>query len=200
MKVGILALQGAVEPHRDHLKAAGVDVEFVRTRQQLTSDIAGLIIPGGESTTMLKLLHRFEMVEPLKEFAREKPIWGTCAGSILIAQKVTGPQQESFCFMDIDVERNSYGRQLESFSIPLAGNSAVAFIRAPRITRVGPDVHVLASFKNDPVWVSQGRHMASTFHAELGPDKPSTLHQEFIERCRRTDRALPPPRPETVNS
>ena len=184
MKIGILALQGAVEPHLMHLRAAGVDVELLRTSAQLASpDIAGLILPGGESTTMLKLLDRFDMIDPLHRFASEKPIWGICAGSILMAKKVSSPEQRSFSFIDVDVERNSYGRQLESFSVPLAGNSEVAFIRAPRITRVGPDVVVKENFNGDPVWVSEGLHMATTFHPELCPERPSTLHREFVQRC-----------------
>ncbi len=184
MKIGILALQGCVEPHERHLKALGVDTIQVRRADQLNSDhIAGLIIPGGESTTMLKLLDRFQMTDALKKFSKDRPVWGICAGSILMAAKVSHPEQNSFGMIDMDVERNSYGRQLESFSIPLAGNSEVAFIRAPKILRHGPNVKVIESLEGEAVWVLEGRMMASTFHPELSPAVPSTLHKYFVELC-----------------
>ncbi len=183
MKVGILALQGAVEPHKAHLKALGCEPIEIRTRSQLeNSDVAGLILPGGESSTMLRLLNTFGMKEALQSFAARKPVWGICAGSILMARSVENPAQESFGFIDLDVRRNAYGRQLDSFTTELAGMKQAAFIRAPQFRRIGPGVKVLASYKGEPVWIEEGKHMASSFHPELAWEKPSPLHRAFVEK------------------
>jgi pyridoxal 5'-phosphate synthase pdxT subunit len=188
VKIGILALQGCVEAHARHLSALGETPVLIRNLAALDPEkISGLIIPGGESTTMLKLLNRFSMIQALKSFAAQRPVWGVCAGSILMAKKVTRPEQTSFDLIDMDVERNAYGRQLESFSRPLAGNSEVAFIRAPRILRVGKNVEVLEKCEGEAVWVRENLAMASTFHPELCPDLPSTLHRYFYDLCAKTE-------------
>ena len=181
-RVGILALQGAVEPHRPHLTALGCEVVEIRTRAQLErADFDGLIMPGGESSTMLNLLNVFEMKDALRSYAASKPVWGICAGSILMAHAVENPVQESFNFIDLDVRRNAYGRQLESFTTELAGMSQAAFIRAPQFKRIGPEVKVLAAYNGEPVWISQGRHMATSFHPELAMERPSPIHRAFVE-------------------
>ena len=168
--IGILALQGDFEAHRKALERAGARVVEVRTAAAL-EQVDGLILPGGESTTMLKLLRIEDLFEPLRRFGESRPIFGTCAGAILLARRVTCPDQESLGLMDIDVERNAYGRQLNSHVARLddaeGGPLEAVFIRAPIIRRVGPEARVLASYRGDPVLVEQGRHLAATFHPEL---------------------------------
>ena len=155
------------------------------------ADLDGLILPGGESTTMLKLLHYDGLLEPLAEFGRRKPIFGTCAGAILLARDVSGPAQESLGLMDIGVERNAYGRQIDSRVAELApdpdferrtapGKLEAVFIRAPIIRRVGQGGKVLASYQGDPVLVEQDRHLAATFHPELTADR--RVHELFLEK------------------
>lgn len=180
--VGVLALQGDFEAHRKAIERAGARAVEVRSADQL-KQCDGLIIPGGESTTMLKLLGEENLVEPLRRFAAEKPIYGSCAGAILLAHEVTGPAQPSLDLMDIAVERNGYGRQIDSriAKIPANGGEIEAvFIRAPIIRRVGNNARVLASYQGDPVWVEQGRHMVTTFHPELSGD--SRIHRRFVEK------------------
>ena len=189
-KVGVLALQGDFEAHGAALARAGAEPVFVRDAAQL-NEIDGLIIPGGESTTMLKLLHYDNLLEPIVRFGREKPIFGTCAGAILLANEVSQPSQESLALMDIGVERNAYGRQLESrvteidpepeFQLRTApGKLEAVFIRAPIIRRIGPHAKVLARYQGDPVLVEQGRHVVATFHPELTAD--SRVHELFMEK------------------
>jgi 5'-phosphate synthase pdxT subunit len=151
--------------------------------------VDGLVIPGGESTTMLKLLHIENLFEPLREFGDRKPIFGTCAGAILVAKQVHNPEQESLGLMDIDVERNAYGRQLDSRIVRLEpegltgdGLEAV-FIRAPIIRRTGDAVKVLAWYGEDPVLAEQGRHLVATFHPELTGD--SRVHGLFVEKVKK---------------
>jgi 5'-phosphate synthase pdxT subunit len=171
-RVGVLALQGDFEAHRKALAEAGAEVVEVRTAEELHS-VDGLVIPGGESTTMLKLLRIENLFEEIQEFGSKKPIFGTCAGAILLAREVTGPSQESLGLMDIGVERNAYGRQLDSrvATIDFEGAELEAvFIRAPIIRRVGPNVRVLAEYNGDPVLAEEGRHMVATFHPELTRD------------------------------
>ena len=154
----------------------------MRTPKQMAA-CDGLVLPGGESTTMLKLLEREKLLEPLRAFGSEKPIYGTCAGAILLAREVSHPAQPSLDLMDIAVERNAYGRQIDSRIANVAleggGEMEAVFIRAPIIRRVGQGAHVLARYKGDPVWVEQGRHMVTTFHPELTPD--SRIHRHFLE-------------------
>ncbi len=169
-KIGVLALQGDFEAHELALQRAGAQPVEVRTRRDLDS-CDGLIIPGGESSTMLKLIGLEELFEPLRAFGERRPIFGTCAGAILLAKEVSSPSQPSLGLMDIAVERNAYGRQVDSHIawIEADGKEIEAmFIRAPIIRGVGPGVEVLASHKGTPVWIKQGRHMVTTFHPELG--------------------------------
>lgn len=180
--IGVLALQGDFEAHSKALRKAGVQAVEVRTAADLQA-IDGLIIPGGESTTMLKLLRVENLFNRLREFGQLKPIFGTCAGAILLASEVTHPHQESLGLMDLTVERNGYGRQIDSrvAEIEVDGNKTEAvFIRAPIIRRVGPECHVLAKYLDSPVLVEQGRHMVATFHPELTRDP--AIHKRFVEK------------------
>lgn len=189
-KIGVLALQGDFEAHEAALARAGADSAQVRTAGELEG-VDGLVIPGGESTTMLKLLHIENLFEPLKRFGETKPIFGTCAGAILLASEVANPKQESLGLMDITVERNAYGRQLDSRIVPLdpedrqrlaADEIEAVFIRAPVIKRVGNEAKVLARYQNDPVLVEQGRHLVATFHPELTKDP--RIHKLFVDKVR----------------
>src|SRR5579871_3593496 len=189
-RVGVLALQGDFAAHGAALERAGAEPVFVRDVAQLAA-IDGLVIPGGESTTMLKLLHYDGLLEPLARFGHEKPIFGTCAGAILLAREVTHPTQESLGLMDLEVERNGYGRQLDSRVTRLEpepefeqrsgrGKLEAVFIRAPIIRRIGAAAKVLARYQNDPVLVEQGRHLVATFHPELTGDL--RVHGLFLEK------------------
>jgi pyridoxal 5'-phosphate synthase pdxT subunit len=180
MKIGVLALQGDFDAHRRRLDELGAQVVLVRKPEQL-EEIDGLVIPGGESSTFLKLLGE-EGFDKLKQFVRVKPTFGTCAGAILLANEVENPRQSGLGAIDIGIRRNAYGRQLES-SIREGkfGNSPIemVFIRAPKISRVGSGVEVLATEGGDPVAVRQGNVMAATFHPELSDD--GRVHQAFLE-------------------
>ena len=176
--IGVLALQGAVEPHRKHIGAAGAEFRAVKTPEQF-KDVDAFILPGGESTTMLKLIDEFGLWETLAAEFVAKPVWGVCAGSILMAEKVTGPAQKSFGLIPMTVERNAYGRQLESRHASIDGYD-VSLIRAPVISKAANDVTVKATHEGKPVWVHKGRYMATTFHPELTLDYPSPMHREFI--------------------
>lgn len=185
VRAGVLALQGDFEAHVRALRAAGAEAIEVRTAAGLDS-AAALVIPGGESTTMLKLLAEEGLLEPLRRFGLTKPVFGTCAGAILIATRVTSPVQESLGMMDIDVERNAYGRQIDSRIARIAapdiegGEIEAVFIRAPIIRRAGPGVRVLARYGGCPVLVEQGLHLAATFHPELSGD--ARVHQLFLAK------------------
>jgi 5'-phosphate synthase pdxT subunit len=187
-KVGVLALQGDFEAHSQALSRAGAEPVLARTASDL-DDLDGLVIPGGESTTMLKLLHVEKLFEPLADFGRSRPIFGTCAGAILLAAEVTHPAQPSLGLMNLTVERNGYGRQIDSRVTHISpepefaerthsGDLEAVFIRAPIIRRVGPEAHVLANYQGDPVLVEQGRHLVATFHPELSSD--TRVHDLFL--------------------
>jgi len=183
-KIGVLALQGDFEAHEKALSRAGAEAVEVRSAEDLR-EIDGLIIPGGESSTMLKLLEIENLIEPLREFGTRRPVFGTCAGAILLANEVTHPPQPSLGLMDIGVERNAYGRQLDSRIAHLKpegieGDLEAVFIRAPIIRRVGEGAKVLARYKGDPVLVEQGRHLVATFHPELTDDL--RVHRLFLEK------------------
>jgi 5'-phosphate synthase pdxT subunit len=183
-KIGVLALQGDFEAHAKALERAGAEPVEVRSAEDLQK-VEGLVIPGGESTTMLKLLDEEKLLEPLLDFGRRRPIFGTCAGAILLASDVSNPPQPSLGLMDIGVERNAYGRQLESRIAKLQpqgleGDLEAVFIRAPIIRRVGEHVKVLASYQGDPVLVEQGRHLVATFHPELTDDP--RIHLMFLQK------------------
>ena len=186
--VGVLALQGAYDVHAAMLRQLGADAVLVRQPHQLEA-LDGLIIPGGESTTFLKHLERGSFFGALDLFVRRKPTFGTCAGCILLADTVLNPPQPSFHALDITVERNAYGRQIDStiLSAPssLPGPPLeMVFIRAPRITWVGDTVTVLAARDGAPVLVQQGHILAATFHPELSTD--TRIHQRFLDVIRGT--------------
>jgi 5'-phosphate synthase pdxT subunit len=179
---GVLALQGDFEAHRKAVERAGGHAVEVRTAADLES-VDGLIIPGGESTTLLKLIDLEHLGEPLRQFAAAKPLFGTCAGAILLARRVTHPEQASLGFLNIDVERNAYGRQIDSRIAQVdtaEGQIEAVFIRAPIIRAVGEGVQALATYQGDPVWVEQGRHMATTFHPELSSG--TIVHRRFLSK------------------
>ena len=189
-RVGILALQGDFDAHAAAVERAGGRPELVREATQLDG-LDGLILPGGESTTMLKLMRYEGLFEPLVAFGRRKPMFGTCAGAILMARHVRNPEQESFGLVDLDVERNAYGRQIDSRVVALKpdpeferragpGKLEAVFIRAPIIRHSGPGVNVLARYNGDPVLVEQERHLVATFHPELTSDP--RVHRLFLER------------------
>lgn len=221
--IGVLALQGAVEPHRPHIEACGAEFRAVKKATEL-AEIDALIIPGGESTTMLKLIERFGLWDALADFFKTKATWGICAGSILLAEKVyrrtsSPPRaqaslrsgdpgkesskaahvmdpvranstdaecqrdddwviQKSFGALPITIERNGYGRQIDSHIIEIEGYP-VSFIRAPIIKDAG-NTDILASHQDAPVWLKKDHIMVSTFHPELTLNFPSPMHRKFI--------------------
>ena len=186
-RVGVLALQGDFEAHKQALARAGAEAVEVRTAAQLDG-VDGLILPGGESTTMLKLLDEERLFEPLQRFGRDRPIFGTCAGAILLAAEVLNPAQKSLGLVDITVERNAYGRQLDSriVRLPLGKlqngdrDFEAVFIRAPIIRRTGPNVSGITFYRDTPVLVEEGRHLVATFHPELTVDM--RIHRLFVQR------------------
>ena len=180
MTIGVLALQGDFDAHRRRLEELGAEVVLVKKPEQL-DHIDGLVIPGGESGTFLKLLGE-EGFEKLKQFVRVKPTFGTCAGAILLATEVENPQQKGLGALNIRIRRNAYGRQIDSsIREGLLGVSPLemVFIRAPKIEHVGEGVEVLATEGADPVVVRQGKAMAATFHPELSDDP--RVHQVFLD-------------------
>jgi 5'-phosphate synthase pdxT subunit len=180
MTIGVLALQGDFDAHRKRLEELGAEVVLVRKPEQL-DEIDGLVIPGGESSTFLKLLDEAGF-EKLKQFVHVKPTFGTCAGAILLANEVENPVQKGLGVLDIGIRRNAYGRQVDSSICEgkFRGEpTEMVFIRAPKIGRVGPGVEVIATEGNDPVAVRQGKVMAATFHPELSPD--TRVHRAFLE-------------------
>ena len=188
MKIGVLALQGDFDAHRKRLEELGAEVLLIKKPEQLDM-IDGLVIPGGESGTFLKLLGEAGF-EKLKEFVRLKPSFGTCAGAILLAREVANPTQAGLGAIDMTIRRNAYGRQIDS-SIregqllhPNLASSPIemVFIRAPKIERLGRDVEVMATQGSDPVVVRQGHTMAATFHPELSDD--TRVHGAFLDLCR----------------
>ena len=183
--LGVLSLQGAFAKHRTVLEALGATTKLVRYPDDLDA-VEGLIIPGGESTTMIKLIDEHGLRDRLLGFALERPIFGTCAGMILMASDMRDSRVKPLGLMDIDVERNAYGRQVDSFTTPLevrlnGGTAHVrgVFIRAPRLRRVGPGVEVLASVDGEPVLLRQGRHLAAAFHPELSDS--TVIHEHFLK-------------------
>ena len=182
MKVGVLALQGDFEAHARAVRGAGGDPFEVRTTSELASADA-LIIPGGESTTIRKLATNYGLLEPLRERAREGlPIFGTCAGMIACARTITDGEPPIIGVVDIDVRRNAYGRQVQSFEADIdvggVGEMRAIFIRAPRVERVGEKVEVLATHEGEPVVVRQGSILLAAFHPELTDDV--RLHRSFV--------------------
>jgi 5'-phosphate synthase pdxT subunit len=194
MIIGVLALQGDFDAHRRRLEELGAQVLLVKKPEQL-DQIDGLVIPGGESGTFLKLLGDAGF-EKLKQFVQAKPTFGTCAGAILLASEVENPPQAGLGALNIRVRRNAYGRQIDSsiregkfvsdlkhhlkeLDMPDSSPLEMVFIRAPKIVHIGEGVEVLATDGNDPVAVRQGRAMAATFHPELSDDP--RVHQAFLD-------------------
>jgi 5'-phosphate synthase pdxT subunit len=175
MKIGIMALQGDYAAHAEALRSNDTEIVFVREAAEL-AELNGLIIPGGESTALLKLLTREKMFEAVREFAAAKPVFGTCAGCIILANEVLPSPQRSLAVLDIVVQRNAYGRQTEScvtIEKCSISNDALEmiFIRAPRIVKVGSRVEILATYGGFPALVRQGNILAATFHPELSADR-----------------------------
>ena len=192
LTIGVLALQGAYEAHANTLRQLGATPRLIRLPAELQGPdgplVDGLIMPGGESTTMLRFLEQRGFFDILKTFVQSTPTFGTCAGVILLAKDVTHPSQKSLGALDVTVERNAYGRQIDSTILHTesklpGGPLEMVFIRAPRITRTGKDVETLANRGDHPVLVREGHLLAATFHPELGHD--TRVHQLFLDMVRR---------------
>ena len=192
MKVGVLALQGDFEAHSQRLVRLGAEPVEIRYASQLRQ-VDGLILPGGESSTNIILLEREGLWDELLEFSQKKPILGTCAGAILLACQVSNPSQRSLAAVDISIERNAYGRQIDSSIRTIepepefaerttSGPLEAVFIRAPIIRSMGPEVDLLLRDGDDPILVEQGLHLAATFHSELTAD--TRLHELFLNKVR----------------
>ena len=173
MKIGILALQGDYEKHGHILYSLGLDHTFVRYPAEI-ENVDGLIIPGGESTTLTNLMQKNSFHKTIQIFAEDKPILGTCAGMIMMSKKVNHRLVNPLGIIDIEVDRNAYGRQVYSFvdKLPVRLNGhtekiRATFIRAPKITKMGKDVEILAEYNNEPCAIKQGKHIALSFHPEL---------------------------------
>ena len=182
-RIGVMAIQGDYAAHAHALAEAGAEAVPVRKAEELTG-LDGLILPGGESTTMLRFLDRHQLFETLKEFASERPVFGTCAGAILLAGEVRNPLQRSLGVLHATVERNAYGRQIDStiLTVPTeleGGPMEMVFIRAPRIVATEADVDVLARRDGFPVLVHQRNILAATFHPELSADR--RVHRLFVD-------------------
>lgn len=184
MKIGVLAIQGSVSEHLSALMRCGVPSCEVRDRASL-SQVSGLIIPGGESTTIGKLLQIYGLDRDIvRRVEQGMVVYGTCAGAILLSKKTTAPEPNLLRLLDIDTKRNAYGRQVESFATRILASAifpkpiGAVFIRAPRIIRTGKNVEILARFRNQPVLVREKNILASTFHPELTDDM--AVHRYFI--------------------
>jgi 5'-phosphate synthase pdxT subunit len=183
VKIGVLALQGAVREHVNCLEAPNTEIVVIKKVEQL-NDLDGLVLPGGESTTMRRLIDLYGFYEPLKEFAAAgKPMFGTCAGAILMAGQIEGQDEGHLAVIDMKVQRNAFGRQRESFETDLhvAGvgeDIRAVFIRAPLILEVGEDVQVLSKYGDEIVAARQGNFLACSFHPELTDDH--RFHQFFV--------------------
>jgi pyridoxal 5'-phosphate synthase pdxT subunit len=186
MKIGVLAIQGDFDAHRRRLEELGAEVVLVRKPEEL-DEVAGLVIPGGESGAFLRTLGE-EGMKKLRDFVRVKPTFGTCAGAIMLAKEITNPAQVGLGALDVRIRRNAYGRQIDS-SIREGkfGDAPVemVFIRAPKIEKLGAGVEVIATEGDDPVAVRQGKIMAATFHPELSQD--TRIHQAFLDLVRNGD-------------
>jgi 5'-phosphate synthase pdxT subunit len=197
LTIGVLALQGAYNAHAKALASLGATPRLVRTPAELEGPggkIDGLIMPGGESTTMLKFLDRNGFFSILQTYVKSTPTFGTCAGAILLANHVEHPAQRSLAALDITVERNAYGRQIDSTIVTAdtalpGGPLEMVFIRAPRIRLTGPTVETLATRDGFPTLVRSGHILAATFHPELAHD--SRVHQLFLDLVRNHKAAAP---------
>ncbi len=186
IKIGVLALQGAFKLNQSHIEALGLQYVEVVTAEDLER-IDGLILPGGESAVMLNLMDAVGIKHSLQKFLNEKPVWGICAGAILMAKTVKNPDQFSFGTMDIEIERNAYGRQLES-SQGIVDGYEVSYIRAPRILKVDTNLKVLSRRDELATWVESDFSMVTTFHPEANLKFPSPWHRRFADRCEKSRR------------
>lgn len=184
LTVGVLALQGAYAKHIARLQAMGYQVKEVRRPEDL-SGCDGLIIPGGESSTMMRQIEFIHFAKSLNEYSQSKPIFGTCAGLILMSKKIVSDPMIPFGWMDIEVERNAYGRQAESFTQEVEVHLEkkrkrvpAVFIRAPRIKKTGPHVEILSKVEEEPILVREGFMLGATFHPELSGD--TSIHEFFV--------------------
>ncbi|MBD8071534.1 pyridoxal 5'-phosphate synthase glutaminase subunit PdxT [Bacillus sp. PS06] len=181
IKIGVLGLQGAVREHVKSIEACQAEAIIVKKVEQL-DELDGLIIPGGESTTMRRLIDKYGFMEPLRQFAQSgKPMFGTCAGLILLAKKIVGYDQPHLGLMDITVERNSFGRQVDSFEAELmipnvADDFVGVFIRAPHIVEAGANVEILAKHNDRIVAAREGQFLGCSFHPELTDDHRITAY------------------------
>lgn len=193
LKIGVLGLQGAIREHIRSIEASGAEGMVIKQKEQL-AEIDGLILPGGESTTMRRLIDKYDFLEPLMNFAQQgKPIFGTCAGLILLSKEIVGQENAHLCLMDMKVERNAFGRQKESFEAELeikgvAEDFEAVFIRAPYVVEVGPNVNVLATYDGKVVAAQQGYLLCSAFHPELTDDHRLTGY--FIEMVKEAKTAI----------
>ncbi|HHZ91896.1 TPA: pyridoxal 5'-phosphate synthase glutaminase subunit PdxT [Candidatus Poribacteria bacterium] len=190
MKIGILALQGGFELHAQMLAILGVDTVYVRKPDQLVS-CHGLIIPGGESTTLMKLMREGGLFESISDFAADKPVFGTCAGLIMLAMDSINDNLVTLNLIDLSVERNAYGRQIDSFidSVEIRINGAIdsfegVFIRAPKIVAVGEGIDILGTHSDDVVLAENDQVFVATFHPELTNDV--RIHQYFVGKIRKS--------------
>ncbi|GBF77943.1 pyridoxal 5'-phosphate synthase glutaminase subunit PdxT [Paenibacillus sp. 598K] len=187
MKIGVLALQGAVAEHMKSIELAGGEPVAIKRTEQL-AQLDGLIIPGGESTVIGRLMRKYEFIEALREFSSQgKPMFGTCAGMIVLAARIEGQDEAHLELMDMTVARNAFGRQRESFEtdLPVKGieeTVRAVFIRAPLVTQVGPEVDVLSTYRDEIVLVRQGHLLACSYHPELTSDY--RMHSYFLDMIR----------------
>ena len=193
-KIGVLALQGAVHEHAKMVESEGTsEAVLVKWPEQL-EELDGLILPGGESTTMRRLIDRYRFMDALRHFAASgKPIFGTCAGLILMANAIEGEEKEHLAIMDVTVERNAFGRQKESFETTLhakgiADDLVAVFIRAPLIKNVGQDVEVIAYQQEEIVAAKHGQFLACSFHPELTDDP--RFHHYFVNMVKNNTKAV----------
>lgn len=194
MKIGVLALQGAVTEHIHSIELAGAEGVPVKQVEQL-AELDGLILPGGESTTIGKLMRKYGFMEAVRSFAAEgKPVFGTCAGLIVMAERIAGQEEAHLGLMDMTVSRNAFGRQRESFETDLPvkgieGAVRAVFIRAPLIESVGEGVEVLSTYNDEIVTARQGNLLACSYHPELTDDY--RLHAYFVDMARSAKNAVP---------
>ncbi len=187
--IGILALQGDFEKHKEHLIKLKVNTRIIKNSEDLKG-LDGLILPGGESTTIGKLSVRFNLIEPIKEMIQKGlPVFGTCAGAILLAKGIEGPEQIKFGVMDITITRNAYGRQVDSFETDINIDAIsehplrCVFIRAPIISKTGINVKIIGKYKSNPILVQENNMLAGTFHPELTENL--AVHEYFLNIIRK---------------
>jgi pyridoxal 5'-phosphate synthase pdxT subunit len=189
MKIGVLAVQGAFREHERILKNLGCETVLVKRKEHLEG-LEGLVFPGGESTSMGRLMREYDLINPIRDMAQEGvPMFGTCAGMIIMANRITGGEESHLGIMDVEVNRNSFGRQVDSFEtdldMPAVGENPfpAVFIRAPHIREVGKETGVLAKYEDRVVAVQQGNMMATSFHPELTED--NRIHAYFLDLVRK---------------